>query len=133
MNPLYSSVARRAGHRCEYCHAPEAISNFPFEVEHILPAARGGTNDIGNLALACRACNIFKSYLIEAIDPETGVSVALFHPREDRWEDHFEADMHTGLLLGKTPCGRATAARLQMNSDMQREARFIWHRLGLFP
>ena len=37
MNPQYAEVARRAGHRCEYCHAPEVIFNFPFEVEHILP------------------------------------------------------------------------------------------------
>jgi hypothetical protein len=34
MNPLYARVAARAGDRCEYCHAPEAVFNFPFEVEH---------------------------------------------------------------------------------------------------
>jgi hypothetical protein len=32
MNPHYEVVALRAGHRCEYCHAPEAVFNFPFEV-----------------------------------------------------------------------------------------------------
>lgn len=37
MNPRYASVAARAGHRCEYCHAPEAVFNFPFEVEHVVP------------------------------------------------------------------------------------------------
>ena len=36
MSPRYALVAARAKHRCEYCHAPEAIFNFPFEVEHIL-------------------------------------------------------------------------------------------------
>ena len=38
MNPNYPFVAERACHRCEYCHAPEAIFNFPFEVEHIVPS-----------------------------------------------------------------------------------------------
>jgi hypothetical protein len=52
MNPHYSRAAERAGHRCEYCQAPEAIFNFPFEVEHILPPGRGGTDDESNLALS---------------------------------------------------------------------------------
>jgi hypothetical protein len=35
MNPKYAFVALRAGHRCEYCHAPEVVFNSLFEVEHI--------------------------------------------------------------------------------------------------
>lgn len=31
MNPFYTLVADRAAHRCEYCHAPELVFNFPFE------------------------------------------------------------------------------------------------------
>jgi hypothetical protein len=41
MNPQYAEVARRAGHRCEYCRAPEIIFNFPFEVEQIVGMAFG--------------------------------------------------------------------------------------------
>jgi hypothetical protein len=133
VNPFYPLVARRSEHRCEYCRAPEVISNFRYEVEHINPQAQGGTDSPDNLALACRACNIFKSAAVEAIDPTTGEVVPLFHPRQNRWSDHFDVDTTTGLLHGKTTCGRATVARLQMNSDMQREARLIWMRLGLFP
>src|SRR5437764_1099354 len=70
MNPRYGRVAERAAHRCEYCHAPEAIFNFPFEVEHIVPAGSGGSDDESNLALSCRACNVFKADQTEAIDPE---------------------------------------------------------------
>src|SRR5262249_45421276 len=51
---LYPSIAGRAGHRCEYCRAPEAIFNFPFEVEHIIPVSRGGSDDPSNLAPSCR-------------------------------------------------------------------------------
>ena len=60
MNPFYHLVADRACHRCEYCHAPELVFNFPFEVEHIIPTSRGGANVEINLALACRSCNLRK-------------------------------------------------------------------------
>ena len=42
MNPGYEAVALRAGHRCEYCRAPEAVFNFPFEVEYIIPLVHAG-------------------------------------------------------------------------------------------
>ena len=61
MNPCYLMVAKRAAHHCEYCGAPEAVFNFPFEVEHVVPPGCGGTDDESNLALACRSCNVYKS------------------------------------------------------------------------
>ncbi len=39
--------------KCSYCQA----DNMPLQVEHIVPKARGGTNRVSNLALACRPCN----------------------------------------------------------------------------
>lgn len=133
MNPLYPEVAQRAGHRCEYCHAPEAMFNFPFEVEHIVPAASGGADTQDNLALACRSCNAFKASRQIGIDPETQANVPLFHPRYDVWEDHFAIDPEAELILGRTPTGRATVALLQMNSPAQLLARRQWRRLELFP
>ena len=61
MNPRYPRVAARAGHRCEYGRAPEAIFNLPFEVEHIVPTVRGGADPESNWALSGRACNLHKS------------------------------------------------------------------------
>jgi hypothetical protein len=133
MNPHYPSVAARAAHRCEYCHAPEAIFNFPFEVEHIIPPDRQGTHDPNNLALNCRACNILKNNLVEATDRETQAVVRLFDPRQDSWDDHFRVDAESGLIAGITAIGRATVDRLNMNSRTQRRARLQWIRLGLFP
>ena len=49
MNRNYPTVASRAGHCCEYCRAPEAIFNLPFEVEHIVPSSRQGSDDDSNL------------------------------------------------------------------------------------
>src|SRR5206468_901017 len=117
MNPRYPSVAERAAHRCEYCRAPEAIFNFPFEAEHIIPTSRQGSDEDMNLALACRACNLFKADYLTSEDEVTRSEVALFHPRKDSWETHFEVDKESGAIRGRTPTGRATIVRLQMNSS----------------
>ena len=133
MNPHYALVAQRAGHRCEYCRAPEPVFNFPFEVEHIIPSIRGGADHESNWALSCRSCNLHKSDGVDGIDAKTAMTVALFHPRLQRWEDHFAADEVTGLVKGLTAIGRATAAKLRMNGPTQLAARKEWVRLGLFP
>jgi hypothetical protein len=133
MNPQYATVAERAYHLCEYCHAPEAIFNFPFEVEHIIPPRYGGTHDEANLALACRACNLFKSDQVEAEDLETHTVVRLLDPRTDNWQDHLRIELGTGSIIGITPVGRATVNQLNMNTPTQQAARLHWMRLGLFP
>ena len=133
MNRHYAHVAERAGHRCEYCHAPEAIFNLPFEVEHIVPTSRGGPDDESNRALACRACNLYKSDQLSGIDEATGEVVPLFHPRRDRWDEHFRVESADGAIEGLTPVGRGTTASLRMNRDAQREARRSWIRLKLYP
>jgi hypothetical protein len=133
MSLFYAGVAHRAAHRCEYCRAPEAIFNFPFEVEHVVPISRAGTNDEENLALACRACNLHKADSITAVDRLTQTATPLFHPRRDRWDDHFAVDLETSVIYGRTAVGRVTIICLQMNAPLQLAARQIWHRLGLFP
>ncbi len=133
MNPHYPLVSHRAGHRCEYCHAPEAIFNFPFEVEHAIPVSKKGVDDESNLALACRACNLHKADHVTGPDQSTEGEVRLFHPRQDAWQEHFQVDRETGSIHGLTPTGRATVARLQMNTAVQLTARKQWMRLGLFP
>ena len=133
MNPHYAQVALRAGHRCEYCHAPEAVFNLPLEVEHIVPFARGGEDATMNWALACRSCNLYKATYVSGSDSDSGAVVRLFHPREDQWKDHFQVTPDSGKIVGRTPIGRATVARLEMNSVAQIVARQQWMRLGLFP
>ena len=39
--------------RCAYC----GVTDVPLNVEHIHPRARGGSDRVGNLAIACRPCN----------------------------------------------------------------------------
>lgn len=42
--------------KCTYCQA----ENIPLQVEHIHPKAKGGSNRISNLCLACEKCNLKK-------------------------------------------------------------------------
>jgi hypothetical protein len=126
-------VAERARYRCEYCLAPEPLSNSALEVNHIEPRAQGGTDDESNLALACRACNGSKATSIAAPDPLTGAVVRLFNPRIDRWRQHFVVDARSGEIVGQTDIGRATTARLHMNETQQRRARLLWIYLFGFP
>jgi HNH endonuclease len=133
LNPRYPTVAERAAYRCEYCHAPEVVFNFSFEVEHIVPQARGGSDDNDNLALACHSCNLFKSDFETGRDEEAQVEVALFHPRRDSWEQHFRVNVETAEIHGLTAVGRATVARLQMNRSRHMTARRRWMALELFP
>ena len=133
MNPRYPIVARRAGHRCEYCRAPEAAFNFPFEVEHIVPIGRGGTDDLSNLALACRACNLRKSDSVEGVDELTGEITSLFHPRTDMWSEHFLLDADSMEFTAIFSVGRVTVRLLDLNHPLQLAARELWQKLRLFP
>ncbi len=133
MSPHYELVALRAGHRCEYCHAPEAVFNFPFEVEHIIPLLHYGADTAQNWALACRACNVRKGAHVEHVDPVSHAVIRLYHPRQDPWNEHFSVDVNTGVIEGRTATGRATVARLEMNNPAQCGARQLWIRLGMFP
>lgn len=44
------------GRQCAYCGA----ENVPLEIDHIRPRAKGGSDRVGNLTLACRPCNRHK-------------------------------------------------------------------------
>jgi 5-methylcytosine-specific restriction endonuclease McrA len=132
---LYPQVAARARHHCEYCLAPEQISRDRFQVEHIRPRARGGSDDLTNLALACSACNRWKSRVTHALDDESRTIVPLFNPRHDTWAEHFSFRFVDDALLidGLTPTGRATVRQLAMNDDHACRARLLWVIDGRYP
>ncbi len=52
-------IFKRDGFVCQYCgsHPPSVI----LHVDHIIPVAGGGVNDMDNLITACEACNQGKS------------------------------------------------------------------------
>lgn len=128
---LVNEVRGRAQHRCEYCQMHESLQGAQFHLEHAIPRSRGGSDEVDNLAWACPSCNLRKSDRIEALDPDSQLSVPLFNPRQDRWEEHFGwADYH---LAGKTPIGRATAAALEFNTPRRLLIRQVESAFELFP
>ena len=45
-------VLERGGRRCAECLSPDEL-----EIDHIVPVAKGGTDDDANLQVLCRPCN----------------------------------------------------------------------------
>ncbi len=126
-------VRNQAGDRCGYCLAPQRLVLGWLEIEHIIPQARGGSDDEENLWLACRLCNNYKSDQIEGLDPQTGRRVRLFNLRRQRWSAHFSWSADGTRLLGKTPCGRATILCLQLNNVIAVMVRREWVAAGWHP
>jgi 5-methylcytosine-specific restriction endonuclease McrA len=127
------AIELRAGRRCEYCRAPQPATGIRYHLEHVFPESLGGTDDIGNLALACPTCNYYKSNHLLGKDEEGSPGRPLFNPRKDRWDEHFEFNRATLQLKGKTVQGSGTVKRLRMNDHMQIEARALWVELDLYP
>lgn len=53
---LRFEVLSRDGFKCVYCGGTERL-----HIDHMTPVSEGGTNRIGNLATACRECNLGKA------------------------------------------------------------------------
>jgi len=109
------------------------IVGIPMVVEHIIPLVAGGSSTLDNLCLACYRCNEFKGPRTEAVDPHDGQMIPLFHPRQQRWRDHFYWGEDGGTMLGLTPCGRTTIEALRLNNNWIVQARHIWMLMGLHP
>ncbi|MBE6487028.1 MAG: hypothetical protein E7Z85_09340 [Methanosphaera stadtmanae] len=67
-------VFKRDGYRCRECGA-SLEEGATLEIDHIIPVANGGTNDIDNLQTLCKKCNRGK-YTDEWIGGETDLKVA---------------------------------------------------------
>ena len=80
-------VHERAKECCEYCRTCQRVSGQAMHVEHIDPL---GGDHPNNLCLACASCNLSNAQATTALDPETGIEVQLFNPRQQRWLEHFE-------------------------------------------
>ncbi len=108
------TVRGRAGRRGEYCRLPEAHNPNRSHVDHIVSRKRGRGSGIANFAYCCPACNLHKGTDIAGYDRTTRQVVRLFHPRADRWHDHFR--LSAGLIVARTPVGRVTVRLLKPNA-----------------
>jgi hypothetical protein len=133
------SVRERANYLCEYCHSLEILSANRFTIDHVVPRSLGGSDDIENLALACRRCNERRYNFVASIDPETQSIVPIFNPRQQQWAEHFTWMLDGTMIEGRTAVGRATCVRFDLNDlrypedDSIRQTRRLWIKTGLHP
>ena len=130
-NSLRAEVARRADRRCEYCLIREEDTGFPHQVDHIISRKHGGSSATENLALACIVCNRHKGSDVASIDVDTGEVVRLFHPRRDRWADHFR--ISGDQIEPLTGVGRVTVELLRLNTADRLSERRLLQALGFYP
>lgn len=126
-------VQERAGNRCEYCMSHQDFVMSWLQIDHIQPLVAGGTSDEDNLCLACELCNQYKWTKTHGLDPATGQEVMLFHPRQQRWSEHFSWSDGGTMIVGLTPCGRATIEALRLNNELAVTVRENWVKAGWHP
>ncbi len=119
-------VRLQAGERCGYCRSQQKYVLGMLELDHLIPTAKGGTDDEDNLWLACRLCNGYKGTQTHGRDPVTGRSVRLFNPRHQKWSRHFVWSEDGTQIVGKTVCGRATVIAVQLNNIIAVMVRREW-------
>ena len=110
------------GRQCAYCGA----ENVPFEIEHIHPKSRGGSNRISNLTLSCHSCNQkkgnkdIKDFLAKKPDILSRILKQAKQPLKDatavnstRWE-LFRRLKNTGLPVEVGTGGRTKYNRTRL-------------------
>ena len=126
--PLRRQVRERANECCEYCLIPESLTWASHTIDHIIAEKHGGATTAENLALACTLCNIRKGSDLASIDELTDSVEPLFHPRRDRWSEHFQ--LVGGRLEPQSPSGRATARLLHFNAPARVQERELLFAAG---
>lgn len=126
-------IAIQAKHMCGYCQLQEVVSGIPLTIEHIIPIARGGTDDEDNLWLSCGLCNGKKGTIVTVIDSKTNQETPLFNPRFQIWKDHFLWDETGTKLIAQSAIGRVTIKALSLNSDLRVRSRSFWVKAGWHP
>ncbi len=111
---LRQFVETRAGGQCEYCLTPARVTLLAPQLDHIIAQKHGGGTEAGNLASSCALCNQHKGTDIASLDPADGALTPLFHPRRERWSDHFK--LREGFIFPLTAIGRVTVRLLQLNA-----------------
>jgi HNH endonuclease len=126
-------VKQRDENRCSYCLSAVQYVYQTFHIDHILPVAKGGTDDIENLCLSCSWCNSSKATKVNGLDSETNKRVSLFNPRKHLWSDHFKWGVDKVSIQGKTAIGRVTVKALKMNRSEALVVRQNWVSAGWHP
>ncbi len=130
---LHRQLEEADDHHCAYCQTLQANSGQRMVPDHIIPESKGGEKVFENLCFSCRLCNEYKGSRTAGLDPLTGRTVSLFHPRQQSWHDHFVWEESGTRIIGLTAIGRATVIALQMNNEVIVPTRRRWVSAGWHP
>ena len=117
--------------RCEYCLLHQEDSFQSHEVDHIVSQKHRGDSSLTNLAYARAKCNAWKGTDIAGYNGEDRSLTPLFHPRRDRWEEHFI--LVDGEIAPRTAIGETTARLLKLNLAGRISERLILAEAGRYP
>ena len=101
---LRTTVATRANGCCEYCRSQARFATQSFAIDHI-----------------------------DAPDPVSRQQVALYHPRQQVWDEHFAWSKDFLLIIGITAVGRATVEALRLNREPLVNLRRALYGIGEHP
>ena len=130
---IQDKIRIQAQNCCGYCLLPQKLNPTLLEIEHIIPTAKGGTDNEENLWLACRECNSHKSIKTRELDEKSKRRVKIFNPRTQNWKRHFKFSRNKTKITGKIACGRATVKALKLNNETLVSVRKLWVEYDLFP
>ena len=124
------------GRACAYCDA----ANVPLQVEHIVPKARGGSNRVSNLTLACGPCNQDKDalpveeFLAHDLKRLARILRDVMRPLRDasavnstRWALHRALSEHHTVLTGTGGQTKYNRARFDLPKTHALDALAVGH------
>lgn len=124
-------VFQRAHGVCEYCLIHQEDACFSFHVDHIISRKQRGATTSANLALSCLRCNVAKGTDPGAFIGRPPRLVRLFHPRQDRWDEHFR--LSAARIVPITEEGQATVRLLDLNAPDRLLLRRTLIKAGRYP
>lgn len=124
-------VALRAHGVCEYCLIHQEDACFSFHIDHIVSRKQRGPTTSANLALSCLRCNVAKGTDPGAYIGRPPRLIRLYHPRQDRWEEHFR--LAAARIAPLTEVGEATVRLLNLNAPDRLLLRRTLIKAGRYP
>jgi len=119
---LYTAfqVMRRDGYRCYYCS--KDLRNLPTDhvhIDHFIPRKEGGSNDLDNLVVSCKECNLQKSDRVPSLDDFTAFQEYI--ERKKAEQEGFVCDV----------CGFIAANQNGLNAHQRKHKRDNGHKKEL--
>ena len=124
-------VIERASSLCEYCLLHQDDAQFRFHVDHVISRKHRGATTAANLALACLRCNVAKGTDVGAFISRPRRLVHFYHPRQDRWADHFR--LNGVRIVPLTDIGEATVQLFDFNGRDRLLLRRSLAKTGRYP